>query len=134
MGQSADAMMYYGIELGDTLTTDWYELSKQWQKDHYPKQPEDRSDYKTPEWDAWQKARKEWEATPENIRIETHGSSSMCFVSVHRHFRRAYRNYRTEFDPTTMVATDEDRAMLKKFLEWAHVPYVGEPKWMLCSF
>lgn len=136
MSVSTDAILYYGIELGETFATDWYELSEQWQKAHAPQCPKDKSDYKTPEWNTWRKAKAEWEATPENIRIDTHChfDYSMYFASVHRHYRKAYRGDPLEIDPATLVATDEDRAMLKKFLEWAHVPYTGEPKWTLCSY
>ena len=69
-------------------------------------------------------------------RIETHchHEEAMYYASVHRHHRQAYRGSPQELTPTELVTTEEDDVMLKKFLEWAHVPYTGEPKWMLCSY
>lgn len=82
MSADVTAMLFYGFPL-PTLKVDSHDLNDEWCFTRRPKQPEDKSDYKTPEWDRWREQLRRWESTPEYVRIDFCGSEQSDRDFIH---------------------------------------------------
>ncbi|HAR37541.1 MAG TPA: hypothetical protein DCS09_02580 [Porphyromonadaceae bacterium] len=76
MGADPEAIIYYGFPI-DKPEFDYFEASEEWKDKRKPKEPEDKGEYRTPEWDEWRSKLREWETTVENIEI-TWGGAEDC--------------------------------------------------------
>lgn len=87
MSADPQAILYYGVRLpdkhcdshdddsGEYAYNAWNET---WEKEHRPPQPDDRSDYKSPAWDAWREVYHQWKATPDYVDVDFGGDGDNC--------------------------------------------------------
>lgn len=75
MSTDPSGILFYGFPL-PSLIVDYHDLNDQWEEDHAPPTPKDKSNYRTPEWDEWRERNRQWEATLENVRIDWSGGEN----------------------------------------------------------
>lgn len=76
MGMSIDADIFFGFTFDEGYPNfDLYEAVEEWNKQWRPTEPEDRNDYKTPEWEAWREKLHAWEKTGPGLESGTAGHS-----------------------------------------------------------
>ena len=138
MSTSTDAILFYGFPIDedavdlraleiDGETDDWYVANSNWEELKGPPQPNNNIDYKGAEWEAWRELKHEWEASPQNVGIDTHCSDSYPMYYVHGRQYRAYRGDLEEINPAALIPAPEDDANIKAFCERYGIPY-SQPK------
>ena len=144
MGQSTDALLMFGVSLGDGEDMEWppelvepddgdagYPDLQGWIDRRAGLQRPQTEDYKDPTWSAyWQAQRAAKAACP--IELISHCSSDypMWVVALRDTVQRANRGHPTT--PTMREISDADRAALKGFCEEFGLPW-SEPAWVLAS-
>lgn len=143
MGQSTDALLMFGINLGEGEEIEWPAALVDGDEDSsYPDlegylagkaglvRPEG-ADYKAPEWAAyWAAKRTAEEACPVDLVSHCSGDYPMWILAVRRTVQRASRGY-----PITPVVDQIDHGevqALRAFCDETGLPW-SEPRWLLCS-
>jgi hypothetical protein len=139
MGVSSDAILFYGIcfndETPECFEEDYNDWESDWENKYGPKQPEDKGDYKGPEWDKWREEKKEFEGNGIAMEVGIYCSYDypMYFVAPQAHTYTVYRGDFEEITPEMIAAPRADQiAALKEFCELHNIPY-SEPKWFMVS-
>jgi hypothetical protein len=133
MSADPTAILFYGFPL-PRLVVDYHDLNEQWVGGRRPKQPDDRSDYKSPEWEDWRTRLREWEATVENAKISWSGSEQCEQFFVHC----AGLKKSVEWNELLAVSADDlshptgAKEMLHAFCDKFNLPK-GEPQWYLAA-
>lgn len=94
MGRSLTGILFYGFSLTNPdhegenpylehWDRDWDGCNEAWSELYAPKQPADRSDYRTPEWDRWRSTMELWKKSPQYIEIDWSGSEECESFFVH---------------------------------------------------
>lgn len=141
MGQSTDAILMYGVNLGEGEGLEWPSMLTE-EGESYPdidgyiaslaglKEPAGE-DYQDPAWSAfWAAKRKSVEAFPVNLVSHCSGDYPMWVLAVRNTVQRARRGYPET--PTMREIAEADRDALKAFCDATGLPW-SEPGWVLCS-
>lgn len=75
MSTDPSGILFCGFPL-PALIVDYHDLNEEWEKEFRPKEPKDKSNYRTPEWDDWRERLAEWEATVQNVKIDWSGAEN----------------------------------------------------------
>lgn len=141
MSTDPHGILYYGIALEETEQEkfrgsdfDYHDVNDQWKQSHGPTQPDDRINYKTPEWDAWREANKAWEAGPQNVTINWYGGENCQRYVVHCAGLEKRVEWDEQIDLGNFIlgqvpAADE---WIKKFCDQVEIPY-RQPTWHLAA-
>jgi hypothetical protein len=134
MSTDPHGILFYGFPV-PTLTVDDYELSDIWNKEHGPPSPEDRSNYKTPEWDEWRNKNAAYEQTPQHVEVTWSGGEGCQQYYVHC---PSYEK-KVWWDKLKLITVDdlavpheEAKRYLHEFCDRFNIPK-GEPGWYLAA-
>jgi hypothetical protein len=147
MGQSTDAILFYGIDYGEDLDLDTLiaesglKMEDPAFKDLYalkvgivaPKvEWSENPEVKTAYISYWNQKREASEKAKCELSSHCSDECPMYFVYVKTAYQRAHRGYPVEIE-TLMVVKPEWREELKEYCELTGLPF-KEPKWHLASY
>lgn len=137
MSTDPQAKLYYGFPLPEEFAEreddDSYELNDAWEESHRPKQPVDKSDYGSPEWDEWRKAYDEWRKGPQNIQIDWSGSEGCEAYYLSAEGMKLSVEWNEQIKlPEFLVVHPETKDWMRKFCEQHKIEW-QEPAWYLAA-
>jgi hypothetical protein len=138
MGLSSDAILFYGLELGEDspfIGQDVDDIETSWNNEHGCPEPPDSKDYRGAEWKAWRKEKDEWEKTGNGIRVGCHccDGDPIEYVTLMAHEYTAFRGHAEKVDPAKLEPTQEQKDSLLEFCEKYGID-CSEPGWFLVSW
>jgi hypothetical protein len=133
MSADPEAMLYYGFPIEDP-GFDYHDVTDEWRDSHRPPKPEVKG-YTGPEWDKWREDNSRWEAGPENVCCDWHGSED-C-EQYHIHCKSLLKSVEwaefKEVDPAELAKPQpEADRFIREFCEKAGIEFV-QPKWFLAA-
>ena len=134
MDADIQGIIFYGFKL-PRLVVDACDLNDKWAKEHCPPRPEDRSDYKSPEWEEWRQKLREYEATPCHVEIAWSGVEEEPQYYVHCPCccKKVYWGEMLKLEPAQFFTEmDGAKQWLYAFCDRFNLPK-SEPSWYLAS-
>jgi hypothetical protein len=139
MSIQVNAVLYYGIRLPEFEATEENDYGDKanalWDDSHAPTMPNDTSDYKTPEWDAWRQRNKGYESTPEHVRLTWFGAEDYETYCVLCPCLTKSVHLDKQIDlgaPVTLERHQAADVWLHEFCEKFNLPY-KQPTWHLAA-
>lgn len=136
MSTDAKALIYYGFPLEDWDDPEflYHELNETWEKQRRPTEPEDKSSYRTPEWDEWRTEMREWEASPENVKIDWSGCENDESYYVHAEGLEVSVEWGEQkpLAEVDLLSQPEADKFIREFCEKTGIEY-KQPGWHLAS-
>lgn len=159
MGQSTDAIIAFGVDLGedlpfpeedDDLDLGHYLAKRAGHINPYSEVPDAINFGPYAEFKVWEEEHPEWkakskewfrigreleEAAPIEIVYHCSYECSMFILAAKGTVKRASRGYPEEFDPGQLPANGNgiDVPVIRKFCEEQELPAFDDPKWLLFS-
>lgn len=141
MGSSLTGILYYGFpipglrELLINELKDYDDLNNQWRCQHEPVVPEDKGDYRTPEWDEWREKLVAYKGSPDHIEIDcsgTEGSDDPHYVHAIALVIYSDCEESVPLSDYDLGPHPEHDAAIKRFCEMFGIEY-RQPGWHLTA-
>lgn len=141
MSSDCSGILYYGWAISEEDMEvlyekhgGYHEINDAWQKRTRPEQPEDKTSYRTPEWDAWRQELQKWKKGPQNVEIEWSGGESCEQYYVHCGGLKKKVCWAEQMliAPEGLVVPEEYTNVLFVFAGMFSIPF-GDPHWHLAT-
>lgn len=136
MSSSPEAILYYGFPLPDYEYSDYsyHDINDAWEEKFRPKEPNDQSDYSTPEWDKWRESYKAWQASADNIKLAWSGAEDCEAYYVHAEGLKKYVDWgnQIEITPESLLVSEDFVQKLREFCEHNGIEW-RQPGWHLAA-
>jgi len=134
MSADPEAMLYYGFPIGEP-DFDYHDANDAWEELHRPAKPEHIKGYSGPEWDQWRIDFQNWCGSPQNIKLNWHGSED-C-EQYHVHCKALVKSVEwseyKEIDLEELAKPQPEADLyLGKFCEQNGIEW-KQPKWFLAA-
>jgi hypothetical protein len=133
MSTDPHGILFYGFPI-PTPTVDYLEVNDSWAEEFRPPQPEDRSDYRSPEWDQWRTDLRVYEQTLRHVEITWSGGDGCEQYYVHCPAleKKVEWDEQREITIEDLTAFDDAERYLHEFCDRFNIPK-GEPGWYLAA-
>jgi hypothetical protein len=131
MSTDPNGILFFGFPLPD-VGDSYHDFNDEWKQEFRPKEPDDQSSYRTPEWDEWRARVQAWEATPENVQIDWSGGENCEQYFVHCEGLEKSVEWDELLVIESLLVPPEAEAFLHKFCDRFNLPK-QPPKWHLAS-
>jgi len=129
-----EALLYYGFPIGEEMPDgiDYFDASQKWEEAHRPKEPDDRSDYRTPEWDEWRARLQEWKKSPEYVEVGWSGAENCECYYVHAYGLLISVEWGEQIEVNLASPGPEWDEQIRRFCESCGLEF-NQPKWYLAA-